>query len=147
MFRNWFAPLAFSMLLGCSSPGSLPSVAAQGLMSQVGGMDSVSALAGSLLGSLKGDSRLSSLLAGHDTRAMQPMLTNQLCSMLGGGCVAPVSEEQIASGAKKLTSVQADAVKEKFSSSLGAMNLSSVLQSALSNAIAPKLPGIIGALL
>ena len=147
MFRNGFAALAFSLLLGCSSSGSLPSVAAQGLMSQVGGMDSVSRLAGSLLGSLQADSRLSALLAGHDTGAMQPTLANQLCSMLGGGCAAPLSQEQIATGAKKLTSAQANAVKEKFASSLGALNLSSMLQSAVSNTIAPKLPGIIGALL
>jgi hypothetical protein len=67
--------------------------------------------------------------------------------MLGGGCAAPVSESEIAKGAEKLSPTQADAVKENFGSSLGGMGLSSSLQSAVSKAVAPKLPGIIGALL
>jgi hypothetical protein len=67
--------------------------------------------------------------------------------MLGGGCTAPVSENEVAKGAEKLTPTQTDAVKENFGSSLGGMNLSPTLQSAVSKAITPELPGIIGALL
>jgi hypothetical protein len=146
-FAYGFASLVFSMVLGCSSSGGVAGMAAQGLMGQVGGMDSVSKLAGSFLESSAGDSRLSGLLGGGKADAMKPKLSNQLCSMLGGGCAAPVSESEIAKGAEKLSPAQADAVKENFGSSLGGTGLSSSLQSAVSKAVAPKLPGIIGALL
>ena len=140
MRRYWFVSLAFSMVLGCSSSGGVTSMAAQGLMGQVGGMDSVSKLAGGFLDSSAKDSRLSGLLGKSDADAMKPKLSNQLCSMLGGGCAAPVSEDQIAKGAEKLTPTQSEAVKDNFGSSLGGMNLSPTLQSAVSKAIAPKLP-------
>jgi hypothetical protein len=141
------ASLVFSIVLGCGGSSGVAGMAAPGLMGQVGGMDSVSKLAGSFLESSAGDSRLSGLLGGGKTDAMKPKLSNQLCSILGGGCEAPVSESEIAKGAEKLTPTQADAVKENFGSSLGGMNLSSSVQSAVSKAVAPKLPGIIGALL
>jgi hypothetical protein len=147
MRRYWFAALAFSLVLGCSGSGGVAGMAAQGLMGQVGGMDSVSKLAGSFLESSAGDSRLSGLIGKSQADAMKPKLSNQLCSMLGGGCKAPVSEDAITKGAEKLTPTQADAVKDNFGSSLGGMNLSPTLQSAVSKAVAPKLPGIIGALL
>lgn len=147
MRRFWFASLVFSMVLGCSGSGGVAGMAAQGLMGQVGGMDSVSKLAGGFLDSSAKDSRLSGLLSSSKVDAMKPKLSNQLCSMLGGGCAAPVSEDQIAKGAEKLTPTQTDAVKENFGSSLGGMNLSSTVQSAVSKAVAPKLPGVIGALL
>lgn len=147
MRRYWFALLAVSLVLGCSGSGGVAGMAAQGLMGQVGGKDSVSKLAGSFLESSAKDSRLSGLLSSSKVDAMKPKLSNQLCSMLGGGCTAPVSEGEIAKGAEKLTPTQAGAVKDNFGSSLGGMNLSPALQSAVSKAVAPKLPGIIGALL
>ena len=146
MRRNSLASLASSLALGCSGSSGLADVAAQSLMGQMGGMDSMSNLAGSILESSLGDIRLSSL-ADSNVEQMTPELSNQLCSMLGGGCAAPLSEEEIAQGAEKLTPAQADAVKQNLGTSLGGMNLSSTLQGAVSKALAPKLPGIIGALL
>ena len=145
--RYGFASLALSMILGCSGSGGVTGMAAQGLMSQMGGMGSMSKLAGSFLQTSAADSRLSGLMDAGDVDAMQPKLSTQLCSMLGGGCKAPVSEDEIAKGAQKLTPAQSDAVKEDFGKSLGGMNFSSALQSAVTSAVAPKLPGIIGALL
>ncbi len=147
MRRYGFASIVFSMVLGCSGSGGVTSMAAKSLMGQVGGMDSISKLAGGFLESSAGDSRLSGMMGSGDVDAMKPKLSNQLCSMLGGGCAAPVSEGEIAKGAEKLTPAQTDAVKENFGTSLGGMNLSPALQSAVSKAITPKLPGIIGALL
>jgi hypothetical protein len=147
MRRHWFALLALSVTLGCSSSGGMTGAAAQGLMGQMGGMGSMSSLAGNFLKSSAQDSRLAGLMGGRDVDTMQPKLQNQLCSMLGGGCAAPLSEDQISRGAERLTPAQSEAVKENFGDSLGGMNLSSTLQSAVSKAVAPKLPGIIGALL
>jgi hypothetical protein len=58
-----------------------------------------------------------------------------------------VSEDEIAKGAEKLTPAQAEAVQDNFGQSLGGMNFSSALQSAVTQAVSPRLPGIIGALL
>ena len=145
--RFWFASLALSMILGCSGSSGVTGMAAQGLMSQMGGTGAMSKLAGSFLQTSAADSRLSGLMDAGDVDAMQPKLSNQLCSLLGGGCKAPVSEDEIAKGAQKLTPAQAEAVNDNFSQSLGGMNFSSALQSAVKQAVAPKLPGIIGALL
>jgi hypothetical protein len=143
----WIASLAFSVVLGCSGSGGMATAAAQGLMSEMGGMGSMSKLAGSFLQTSAADSRLSGLMNADDADAMQPKLSNQFCSMLGGGCAAPLSEDQIAKGAEKVTPAQSDVLKEDFGKSLGGMNFSSALQDAVKQAVAPKLPGIIGALL
>jgi hypothetical protein len=145
--RFWFASLALSMILGCSGSSAVTGMAAQGLMSQMGGTGAMSKLAGSFLQTSAADSRLSGLMDAGDVDAMQPKLSNQLCSLLGGGCKAPVSEDEIAKGAQKLTPAQAEAVNDNFSQSLGGMNFSSALQDAVKQAVAPKLPGIMGALL
>jgi hypothetical protein len=146
MLRKSLLFLASSMILACST-STVANVAAQGLMGQMGGMGSMSSLAGNFLKSSASDSRLSGLMSPSDVGTMQPKLESQLCSMLGGGCAAPLTEDQIQAGASKLTPTQADAVKDNFGSSLGGMNLSSSVQGAVQKAIAPKLPGIIGALL
>jgi hypothetical protein len=146
MLRKSLLLLASSAILACST-STVANVAAQGLMGQMGGMSSMSSLAKGFLESSASDSRLAGLMSPGDVGAMQPKLQDQMCSMLGGGCAAPLSDEQIQAGASKLTPTQADAVKDNFGSSLGGMNLSSSVQSAVSRAIAPKLPGIIGALL
>jgi hypothetical protein len=86
-------------------------------------------------------------MKGANLDAMSPKLTNQLCSMLGGGCAAPLSESQIAQGAARLTPTQADAVKENLGTSLGALNVAPAVAGSISKAVAPKLPGILGALL
>jgi hypothetical protein len=146
MLRKSLACVAFALLFGCGG-SSVSGLATQALMSQIGGKDSLSGLAGSFLSSSAKDSRLSGLMGGADVNAVQPKLTNQLCSMLGGGCQAPLSEDQIAQSAKKVTPEQNAALKENFGSSLGGMNLSPSLQGAVTKAIAPKLGGIVAGLL
>jgi hypothetical protein len=86
-------------------------------------------------------------MGSSDVDSLTPKLSNQLCSMLGGGCKAPLSESEIASGAKKVTPSQSTALKENFAKSLGGMDLSSSVKGAVSNAVSSKLPGIVGALL
>jgi hypothetical protein len=158
MLRRSLASLGFAVCLACAGSGGpdvaagLTSVVSQGLMAQMGGMGSMSSLAGSFLKSSAEDGRLSGLLGDKlsdagSRDALQLGLSNQLCSMLGGGCAASVSEEQIAAGAEKVTPEQAAALNDNLGRSLGEMNLSSTLKDAVSNAVAPKLPGIIGALL
>ena len=110
----WIASLAFSVVLGCSGSGGMATAAAQGLMGEMGGMGSMSKLAGSFLQTSAADSRLSGLMNADDADAMQPKLSNQFCSMLGGGCAAPLSEDQIAKGAEKARAVAAETLAQAY---------------------------------
>src|SRR5262245_4676346 len=143
--RYLYASLTLAIVLGgCST---ISNMAGSSLYNQLGGMDSISSLSNGLLGSSVRDSRLSGLFGKADVSAVQPKLTDQLCSMLGGGCTAPLTEKQIAAGANRLTPVQTAALSDNLSSSLGHMDLSSTVRDAVAKAITPKLGGIMGSLL
>jgi hypothetical protein len=144
-YLSVFLALAVT-IAGCSS-SSLTKMASESLFNEVGGMDSVSKLSSSLLGSSAKDSRLSGLLGGGEAAKIQPKLSNQLCAVLGGGCAAPLNHEQISAGAKRVSPEQNTALGEHLGSSLQGMNLSSSVTEAVKKAVAPKLGGIVGALL
>jgi hypothetical protein len=60
---------------------------------------------------------------------------------------APLTDQQIAAGASKLDASQTKALGDNFSSSLAAVTDNPLVKEGLSKEIAPKLGGIIGALL
>ena len=117
------------------------------LFQMVGGMDTVKKLSADFLQSAAKDPRLSGLLGKADTSAMAPKLSDQMCSMLGGDCKAPLSNQQIAAGSSKLDADQTKALGDNFSSSLSSVTSNPLLKEGVSKAIAPKLGGIVGALL
>lgn len=117
------------------------------LFQMVGGMDTVKKLSGDFLQSAAKDPRLSGLLGKADTSAMAPKLSDQMCSMLGGDCKAPLSDQQIAAGSSKLDPDQTKALGDSFSSSLSSVTSNPLVKEGVSKAIAPKLGGIVGALL
>ena len=117
------------------------------LFQMMGGMDTAKKLAGNLLQSSASDPRLAGLLGKADTGALTPKLADQMCSMLGGGCKAPLTDQQIAAGASKLDASQTKALGDNFSSSLTTVTDNPLVKEGLSKAIAPKLGGIIGALI
>ena len=127
----------------CESSGQMLG----NLFQMAGGMDTVKKLAGNLLQSSASDPRLAGLLGKVDTGALTPKLADQMCSMLGGGCKAPVDDQQIAAGASKLDASQTKALGDNFSSSLSSVTDNPLVKEGLSKAIAPKLGGIIGALI
>ena len=130
-------------LVVCESNGQMLS----GLFQMMGGMDTVKKLAGNLLQSSASDPRLAGLLGKVDTGALSPKLADQMCSMLGGGCKAPLTDQQIAAGASKLDASQTKALGDNFSSSLTKVTDNPLVKEGVSKAIAPKLGGIVGALL
>ncbi len=137
-----------AILLIAALAGS--EVTAQGLGSLfqlIGGMDTVKKLSSNLLQSSASDPRLSGLLGKADTNAIAPKLADQMCSILGGGCKAPLNEEQIAAGASKVDATQSKALGDNFSSSLGSLTSNPLVKESVSKAIAPKLGGMIGALI
>jgi hypothetical protein len=128
----------------------VPQAAAQsmaGLFQMMGGMDTVSKLAKELLQTSANDPRLASAMGKLDVSAAAPKLADQMCSMLGGGCKAPLTEQQIAAGASKLDASQTKALGDNFSSVLGKVTGNPFVKEGVGTAIGPKLGGIVGGLL
>jgi hypothetical protein len=140
---KWLAVLVFSVGLGTGA-----AIAQLGnAFEMLGGMDTVNKLASGLLKSSASDPRLSGLLGKLNTSAATPKLTNQLCAMLGGGCKAPLTDQQVTAGEKKLNATQTGALSEHFSSALNAVSSNPLVKEAVTKAIGPKLGGIVGALI
>jgi hypothetical protein len=140
---RWLAALIVALGLGAGE-GIAQSIG--NLFQMMGGMDTVGKLSTSLLQSSASDPRLAGVLGKADTSAMSPKLADQMCSMLGGGCKA-LTDQQIAAGASKLDKTQTQALGENFSSQLKSLTGNSLVREGVSKAIAPKLGGIVGALI
>src|SRR5215468_6625134 len=96
---RWLVLLIVSLGLGASD-GVAQSIG--NLFQMMGGMDTVGKLSSNLLKSSASDPRLAGVLGKVDAGAVSPKLADQMCSMLGGGCKAPLTDQQIAAGAGKL---------------------------------------------
>jgi hypothetical protein len=141
---RWLAALIVALGLGAGD-GIAQSIG--NLFQMMGGMDTVGKLSSSLLQSSASDPRLAGVLGKADTSAISPKLADQMCSMLEGGCKAPLTDQQIAAGASKLDKTQTQALSENFSSQLKSLTGNSLVREGVSKAIAPKLGGIVGALI
>ena len=117
------------------------------LFQMMGGMDTVTKLSSNLLQSAAKDPRLAGTLGKIDTSAVAPKLADQMCSMLGGGCKAPLTDQQVAAGSSKLDATQTKALGDHFGSALKGVASNPLVQEGVSKAIAPKLGGIVGALI
>src|SRR5215831_13062658 len=117
------------------------------LFQMMGGMDTVKKLSSSVLESAAKDPRLAGVLGKADTGAMTPKLADQMCSMLGGGCKAPLTDQQVAAGSKKLDESQTKALGDHFGSALNGVTSNPLVKEGVSKAIAPKLGGIVGGLI
>jgi hypothetical protein len=113
----------------------------------MGGMDTVKKLSGNFLESAVKDPRLAGVMGKLDPGAASPKLADQMCAMLGGKCKAPLTDQQIAAGSSKLDASQVSALGEHFGSSLNSVTSNPLVKEGVSKAIAPKLGGIVGALL
>jgi hypothetical protein len=117
------------------------------LFQMAGGMDTVTKLASGVLQSSATDPRLAGLLGKVDVNSVAPKLADQMCSIVGGGCKAPLTDQQIATGAGKLDETQTKALGDNFGSALNSVTSNPLVKEGLSKAIAPKLGGIVGALI
>ena len=134
-------------VLGVGLGAQLSAAQMMGSMFQmIGGTDTLTKLASSVLKSSASDPRLAGLLGKADVSAMSPKLADQMCSMVGGGCKAPLTDDQIKAGESKLDATQSKALTENFTSSLKGVTDNPLVMQGLSSAIAPKLGGIVGAL-
>ena len=141
---RWLTLLTFIAGLGV---GESMGQAMGSLFQMMGGMDTVGKLSSTLLKSAASDPRLAGVLGKVDASAVAPKLADQMCSMLGGGCKAPLTDQQIAAGAGKLNETQTKALGDNFSSALKTVTDNPLVREGVSKAIAPKLGGIVGALI
>lgn len=132
------ALLVFSVGIGvCESMGQ----SIGNLFQMMGGMDTVGKLSSSLLQSSASDPRLAGILGKVDTSAVAPKLADQMCSILGGGCKAPLTDQQVAAGASKLDASQTKALGDNFSSALGTVTSNPLVKEGVSKAIARNSAG------
>ena len=139
--------IAIVGLVGCSSMSSVGSAAS--LYSKLGGSSSVSSLASSFVGSSLKDPRLAGLTAGKsvDASAASGKVSDQLCSMLGGGCKAPLTDSQVTSAASKVSPEQSSAISDNFTSELNKLVSDPSVRQLVTSTVGSKLPGILGAVL
>ena len=144
---TWTAAALVAVLSGCSSTGSLGE--AMSLYQKLGGSSTVSSLANDLVGSSLKDPRLAGLTSGKsvDAAGASSKVSDQLCSMLGGGCQAPLTSSQISSAASKVSTDQAKAISDNFGSSLGRLVSDPAVRDLVTKAVGSKLPGVLGGLL
>jgi hypothetical protein len=134
-------------LTACSSTGSLGS--AVNLFEKLGGSQSVSNMAGELVNSTIKDPRLAGLTSGKkvDTAASTSKVSDQLCSMLGGGCAAPLTDQQVAHAGSRVTPDQTAAIESNLNSTLTKVASDPQVRELVSKAVGSKLPGVLSALL
>jgi hypothetical protein len=116
---------------------------------KLGGSSNLTNIASGFVNSSLKDPRLSGLTAGKsvDAAAASGKVSNQLCSMLGGGCQAPMTDAQITSAASKITPDQSKAISENFGSALNSVVSDPTVRQLVTNTVGNKLPGIVGGLL
>jgi hypothetical protein len=133
-------------LAACSSTGSMGT--AVSAFDQLGGMSSVNKLASGLVNSSLKDPRLSGLTAGRtvDAAASTTKVSDQLCAMLGGGCKAPLNNDQLSAAANKLSPDQAKALSDNFGSTLNSLTSNPAVRESVTKAIGSKLGGLVGLL-
>ena len=117
------------------------------LFQQLGGSDMVSKLSSSFLQKAVKDPRLSGLLGKANLGDLSPKVSQQMCAMLGGDCKAPLTDQQIAAGEKKLDPNQKKALSDNFSSALGSVGSNPLAKECVGRVLGPKMGGIVGALI
>jgi truncated hemoglobin YjbI len=138
--------LFVTLMAACSSMPSMGT--AVSAFDQLGGMSTVNKLASGFVNSSLKDPRLSGLTAGRtvDAAAASTKVSDQLCSILGGGCKAPFTDAQLSSAASKLSPDQAKALSDNFSSTLNSLASNPAVRDAVTKAVGSKLGGLGGLL-
>src|SRR5262245_39509856 len=85
MLVNRLTKIAAITLLALTVNGCA-STSALNMMDALGGTQGVTKLAGTFLQSASSNGTLGSLLHGKDLSALTPKVSDQLCSLMGGGC-------------------------------------------------------------
>jgi len=148
IIRNAIGTALVIGLAGCGGMGEMSSAkGAMSLFEQVGGMEQIKSLSSNFVNNVAADSRTSKMVANADKGSLTSKLSNQLCALTGGGCPAPLTDAQIAEGAKKVDTSTTNALNDSFSKAVTSLSSPSVVKDTLTKAVGPKLGGIVGALM
>jgi len=136
-----------ALLSGCSSMGSAAS--AVSAYEKLGGSSNMSSIASGFVNSSLKDPQLSSLTAGKsvDPTSTTEKVSNQLCSLLGGGCKAPLSSSQLTEAASKVSPDQSKAISQHFASALNSVVSDPHVRELATKTVGSKLPGVLTGLL
>jgi hypothetical protein len=132
-------------LNGCAAVSGLNT--AMSIYDMLGGSSVLSGLANNILTSSMSDPRLSGMLSTINPNTATPQITNQLCSILGGSCIAPFTQQQVAAGSARLTPEQQSAVSDNLGNALNAVTSNTTVRNAVVNSLGSQVSGILGALL
>lgn len=132
-------------LNGCAAIATLNT--AMSIYDMLGGSSVLNGLVNNLLTASMSDPRLSSMLSTINPNTATPQISNQLCSILGGGCIAPFTEQQVAAGAARLTPEQQSAVSDNLGNALNAVTSNTMVRNTVINSLGSQVSGILGALL
>jgi hypothetical protein len=135
------------VMTGCSGGMTETGATAMSLFDQLGGTNQIKSLADSFVNGIATDSRTSKLVSAADTGTLKSKMSDQLCALTGGGCAAPLTEAQIAEGAKKIDAPTTSALNENFSKAVSSLSSSPLVKETLTKALGPQVGGIVGALL
>ena len=135
---------AITCLVACKNMGS----SAKSAYDMLGGTKGIEGLASNFLNSSLKDPSLSGLTSAKnfDSASATTKLSNQLCSLLGGSCKAPFTDQQITSAASNLTPAQSKAITSNFSSALSKVTSDPTVSELVTKTVGSKVPGILASL-
>src|SRR4029450_8862062 len=89
-----------------------------GLLDQLGDSSTLKSLTDSFVNNAASDPRSSKLLSGANLGSLKTKVSDQFCSMLGGGCAAPLNSAQVTEAAKKVDAPTSAELKDTHTKAL-----------------------------
>jgi hypothetical protein len=118
-----------------------------GLFDQLGGMSNVRSLSDTFVNNVASDTRTSNMLSNTNVGSLKTKLSDQLCAMIGGGCKAPLTGNQIADAGKNVDAKTSSALTDNFTKALDTIKATPIVKESMTKLVGPQLSGIVTALL
>jgi hypothetical protein len=127
---------------GCASMGG-----SSGLLDQLGGSSTLKSLTDSFVNNAASDPRSSRLLSGANLVSLKTKVSDQFCSMLAGGCTAPLNTAQVTEAAKKVDAPTSAGLKDSLMKALDSVKASPAVKDGVTSRLGPQIGGIVAGLL
>jgi hypothetical protein len=127
---------------GCASMGGT-----SGLLDQLGGSSTLKALTDSFVNNAASDPRSGKLLSGANLGSLKTKVSDQFCSMLGGGCKAPLNTAQITEAGRNVDAPTSAGLKDSLMKALDSVTASAPVKDGVTSLLGPQLGGIVAGLL
>ena len=127
---------------GCASMGG-----AAGLLDQLGGSSALKSRTDSFVNNAASDPRSSKLLTGANLGSLKTKVSDQVCSVLGGDCKAPLTSAQVTEASKKVDAPTSAGLKDSLLKALDSVKANPAVKDSVSGLLGPQLGGIVAGLL